>query len=79
MVSGGGVHNPVLMAGLGARLAGIELVTSDAYGIDPDAKEAMAFASSRSLTCAGWPCGLPTVTGARRATVLGTLTPGSSR
>jgi anhydro-N-acetylmuramic acid kinase len=79
VVSGGGVHNPVLMAGLGARLAGIELVTSDAYGINPDAKEAMAFAVLAFAHLSGRPCGLPTVTGARRATVLGSLTPGISR
>jgi anhydro-N-acetylmuramic acid kinase len=79
VASGGGVHNPILMSGLGARLAGIELVTSDAYGIDPDAKEAMAFAILAFAHLSGRPCGLPTVTGARRATVLGTLTPGSSR
>lgn len=79
VASGGGVHNPVLMAGLRARLAGIELVTSDAYGIDPDAKEAIAFAILACAHLEGRPCGLPSVTGARRATVLGCLVPGGAR
>ena len=44
VVSGGGCHNPVLMAGLRAALPGVGVMTSDDLGVPADAKEAIAFA-----------------------------------
>jgi anhydro-N-acetylmuramic acid kinase len=76
--AGGGVRNPALAEGLRQALPEVELTTSAAYGIDPDAKEAIAFAILAWAHLAGVPAGLPPVTGARRATVLGTLTPGAA-
>ena len=76
VAAGGGVQNPAIMEGLGRALSAVELVTSADYGIDPDAKEAIAFAILAWAHVAGVPAGLPPVTGARRATVLGTFTPG---
>ncbi len=76
VAAGGGVRNPAVMDGLGVALPEVELKTSADYGIDPDAKEAIAFAILAWAHVAGVPAGLPPVTGARRATVLGTLTPG---
>jgi anhydro-N-acetylmuramic acid kinase len=76
VAAGGGVRNPAIMEGLGSALPAVELVTSADYGIDPDAKEAIAFAILAWAHVAQVPAGLPAVTGARRATVLGHLTPG---
>jgi anhydro-N-acetylmuramic acid kinase len=78
VVSGGGVHNPALMDGLRAALPGLELETSARYGIDPDAKEAIAFAILAWAHLAGRSAAFESVTGARRRTVLGSFTPGRS-
>lgn len=43
-VSGGGMHNPVLMDNLHDLLPGIQFTDTNALGIDPDAKEAVLFA-----------------------------------
>ena len=44
VVSGGGCHNPVVMAGLRAALPGVGVMTSDDLGVPADTKEAIAFA-----------------------------------
>ena len=77
LVSGGGVHNPMLMAHLAALLPGIAISTSGDYGIDADAKEAIAFAVLAWQTWRNRPGNLPSATGARRAVVLGSITPAS--
>jgi anhydro-N-acetylmuramic acid kinase len=74
IVSGGGAHNPVLLAHLAGFLPGVAIATSGDYGIDVDAKEAIAFAV---LAWRSWhrrPGNLPSATGARRAVTLGHLT-----
>ncbi|KMS75153.1 anhydro-N-acetylmuramic acid kinase [Streptomyces viridochromogenes] len=76
IASGGGTRNPVLMAMLGQRLAGVALRTSDALGLPATAKEAYAFAVLGFLTAHGLPGTAPSATGARHARVLGSLTPG---
>lgn len=43
-VSGGGMHNPVLMNNLRDLLPGVQFTDTNALGIDPDAKEAVLFA-----------------------------------
>lgn len=43
-VSGGGMHNPVLISNLRDLLPGISFSDTNALGIDPDAKEAVLFA-----------------------------------
>lgn len=70
---GGGVHNPELMRRLAARLPGVEVTTTASLGIDPDYVEAVCFAWLAGETLAGRPGNLPTVTGARRAVVLGAV------
>jgi anhydro-N-acetylmuramic acid kinase len=52
-VSGGGLHNPVLMAALGALLPTISIQGFDVLGVDPDAKEACLFAVLANETVAG--------------------------
>ena len=74
IVSGGGVHNPQLMAHLAGFLPGIAISTSGDFGIDVDAKEAIAFAALAHETWRGRPSNLPSATGAGRAVVLGDIT-----
>jgi anhydro-N-acetylmuramic acid kinase len=75
LVSGGGVHNPFLMAHLAAFLPNAVIATSAEFGIDPDAKEAVAFAVLAHETWRRKPANLPAATGARAAVVLGGITP----
>jgi anhydro-N-acetylmuramic acid kinase len=75
IVSGGGARNPTLLARLAARLAPVRVETSDAMGIDADAKEAIAFAILGYETLRGRPANVPRVTGAARAVVLGSIAP----
>lgn len=75
IVSGGGAHNPELLGHLSALLPGIAVATSADFGIDIDAKEAIAFAVLAYQTWRRRPGNLPSATGARRAAVLGRLTP----
>jgi anhydro-N-acetylmuramic acid kinase len=74
IVSGGGAHNPQILAHLAAYLPGVSIATSSDYGIDVDAKEAIAFAVLAYETWRGRPSNLPSATGARRAAVLGKIT-----
>jgi anhydro-N-acetylmuramic acid kinase len=74
IASGGGARNGLLLAGLRAALP-CAVETSDAYGIDPDAKEAVAFALLGYEALRERPAGLPHVTGARGARVLGAIAP----
>jgi anhydro-N-acetylmuramic acid kinase len=50
--------------------------TSDYYGLDVDAKEAVAFALLAHLSLDGKAGNLPQVTGARDPVILGSITPG---
>jgi anhydro-N-acetylmuramic acid kinase len=75
VVSGGGVHNATLMGRLGRLLHPLPVRTSDAFGIDPDAKEAVAFAVLANETVHGHAGNLPRATGARWPVVLGKLVP----
>ncbi|HLS83801.1 MAG TPA: anhydro-N-acetylmuramic acid kinase [Arenimonas sp.] len=72
---GGGVHNPLLMQRLAARLPGITLETTAAHGLDPDFVEAAGFAWLARQTLAGQAGNLPSVTGARGPRVLGAIYP----
>jgi len=72
IASGGGVRNPVLMSFLRAELPEeMELTTTAEYGIDPDFKEAIAFAVLAHETWLHKPSNIPAATGARHAVVLG--------
>jgi anhydro-N-acetylmuramic acid kinase len=74
IVSGGGAHNPRMLAYLAAFLPGVALSTSAAFGIDPDAKEAIAFAVLAFETWRRRASNLPSATGARRPAILGKIT-----
>lgn len=77
VVSGGGVRNPTMTAMIREELAGVRLLSSDDLGLPSDAKEALAFAVLGFLTVHGLPGAVPSCTGARRAALLGSITPGS--
>ncbi|WP_428940207.1 anhydro-N-acetylmuramic acid kinase [Fontivita pretiosa] len=74
LISGGGVNNRCLMDLLHQSLAGRATLVA----MDPrmaQAKEAIAFALLAAATLDGVPSNVPSVTGARRAVVLGSITP----
>jgi len=73
IVSGGGAHNPQILAHLAAFLPKVALATSADYGIDVDAKEAIAFAVLAYQTWRHKPSNLPAATGARHAVILGKI------
>jgi anhydro-N-acetylmuramic acid kinase len=71
IVSGGGVHNLTMMNYLREFLPNSRLRTSSEFGIDSDAKEAVAFAILAHETWHRRPSNLPSATGARRPVILG--------
>jgi len=73
IVSGGGAHNPLIMAQLAAALAPIEVLPSSQLGIPEDAKEAYAFALLAYETFHHRPSNLPKATGASRPAILGKI------
>jgi anhydro-N-acetylmuramic acid kinase len=73
IVSGGGAHNRLLVKRLVELLPHLTVELSDRYGLPVDAKEAIAFAILADRTLHGLPGNLPSVTGARRAVVLGKI------
>jgi len=71
MVCGGGVHNDHLMSRLKNNLPDIAVSSTGEFGLDPDWVEAAAFAWLAMRTIGKQPGNLPSVTGAKRSTVLG--------
>jgi anhydro-N-acetylmuramic acid kinase len=78
VAAGGGTANPTLMAWLAAECGPVPVLTSDELGVPTQAKEAYAFAVLGFLTAHGLPGTVPSCTGARHASVLGSITPGRS-
>lgn len=76
IAAGGGTSNPTLMRMLEEALGEVPLVTADTLGIPSGDKEAIAFAVLGFLTWHGVPASLPSATGARHGSVLGSITPG---
>lgn len=74
-VSGGGVRNAALMRDLRGLLAPCPVVSVSDLGMDPDAKEAIAFAVLADRTLQGLPGNVPGATGASSAVVLGKISP----
>jgi anhydro-N-acetylmuramic acid kinase len=75
IVSGGGVHNPQIMAHLAGFLPGVRMSTSTDHGVNADAKEAVAFAVLAYRTWRRKPSNLPSATGAAHPVILGSITP----
>ncbi len=78
VVSGGGAYNRSLLKMLAAEVAPARVISIDELGMPPDAKEAVAFAVLAYETWHNRPGNLPAATGARRAVVLGDITPGDN-
>lgn len=76
IVTGGGARNPELMRRIAQRLAPLPVRAGDSLGLDPDAKEAVAFAALAWAHCLGIPGNVPSATGAAGPRVLGSFTPG---
>jgi anhydro-N-acetylmuramic acid kinase len=72
LVTGGGRHNPALMAAL-ARLLGVPVRPVEAVGWDGDALEAQAFAYLAIRSLRGLPLSLPATTGTPHPTRGGRL------
>ncbi|MFQ5674919.1 MAG: anhydro-N-acetylmuramic acid kinase [bacterium] len=73
IVSGGGTENEYIMAGLERELSGVEIASSDKYGIPSAAKEAVCFAVLANETVCGNPSNVPSATGATVPTILGKI------
>jgi len=73
IVSGGGMHNRTLMTMLQERFAPAKVTTTTNYGLPGDAKEAILFAVLANETVCGYAGNVPSVTGARAATVPGKI------
>ena len=75
IVSGGGVHNRRIMHRLTELMPQFSVDTTKVHGIDPDAKEAVAFAVLAYEFTQGRPGNLPSATGARHPALLGKSSP----
>jgi anhydro-N-acetylmuramic acid kinase len=71
IVSGGGAHNPLLMAQLQSGLSAVRVREAEELGVPGDAKEAFAFAVLACQTLRRLPANVPGATGARKPVVLG--------
>lgn len=76
VVTGGGAKNAALMERLRRELEPMPVRTGHTLGMDPAAKEAVAFAVLAWAHVEGRPGNIPGVTGASGPRVLGSLTPG---
>lgn len=77
VLTGGGAHNLTLVAAVAEALAPLPVeLGAAALGIDPDAREAAAFALLAWAYQNGVPGNVPAVTGAQGRRVLGALYPG---
>jgi anhydro-N-acetylmuramic acid kinase len=77
LVCGGGVHNIDMMQRLRGYLSGVQVSSTEIYGLHPDWVEAAAFAWLAKRRLEGKTGSLPEVTGASRAEVLGAIYLGS--
>jgi len=76
VIGGGGVRNATLLRRLQDRIGFGTVCSHEDFGIDSSAKEPLAFALLAHATLRGTPGNVPSVTGARRAAVLGKIVPG---
>jgi anhydro-N-acetylmuramic acid kinase len=73
ILGGGGARNPELVRRLREALAPARVVSSEDFGINSEAKEAVAFAVLGYETLSGRPSNLPSATGASRPAVQGKI------
>ena len=76
ILCGGGAHNRTLVRMLQRELEAVKIRTTDEFGIDVDAREAVAFAILAWATMRGTANNVPSATGAAEPVVLGKIVPG---
>lgn len=76
VLAGGGAHNRTLVRMLRRELTAVKIRTTDEFGIDVDAREAVAFAILAWATIRGTANNVPSATGAAEPVVLGKIVPG---
>ena len=79
VLTGGGSRNATLVRMIASELAPITVSDGAVLGVDPDAKEAIAFAALAWAHLKGLPANVPEATGAQGPRVLGSLTPGQRK
>jgi anhydro-N-acetylmuramic acid kinase len=72
-ICGGGVHNTHLFHSIEKNLPGIEVVSTQQWGIDPDYMEAMMFAWLANKTILQHPVNMQPITGAKKSAILGVI------
>lgn len=77
VLTGGGARNPTLVGHITRLLHPIPVRDGSVLGVDPDAKEAVAFAVLAWAHVTGRPANEPAATGARGPRILGSYTPGT--
>jgi len=70
---GGGSHNAALVNGLSGLLQELHIASTAKLGMNPDAVEAVTFAWLAKRRLEGKPGNLPSVTGAKKPVLLGTI------
>jgi anhydro-N-acetylmuramic acid kinase len=75
IVTGGGARNPALLRMIEEAVAPLSMRPADTLGVDPDAKEAVAFATLAWAHLRGVAGNVPEVTGASGPRLLGSFTP----
>ncbi|MGD2121110.1 MAG: anhydro-N-acetylmuramic acid kinase [Gemmatimonadota bacterium] len=73
---GGGSRNPVLFRAIADDLSPVAVRPGETLGMDPDAREAAAFALLAWAHISGLPANVPEATGSMGPRVLGSWTPG---
>lgn len=76
ILAGGGAHNRTLTRMLQGEMPAVKMRTTDEFGIDVDAREAVAFAVLAWATMRGVANNVPSATGAAEPVVLGKIVPG---
>ncbi len=76
ILAGGGAHNRTLTGMLQSEMPAVKIRTTEDFGIDVDAREAVAFAILAWATIQGTANNVPSATGAAEPVVLGKIVPG---
>jgi anhydro-N-acetylmuramic acid kinase len=79
ILCGGGARNAALVQMIRQALPTSRVCSADEFGIDSDAKEAIAFAILAAEALAGRCNNVPAATGANRAVVMGKIVPGNGQ
>ena len=73
IISGGGVHHPVLMYDIIKYVPILNIQTADDYGIESTIKESLLMAVLAVARIQNLPANMPSVSGADRQIVLGDI------